>query len=159
MRRDIFIDNNVASKFSNPVDIEYKELIKWLMDNHEIKDEAEDDRAYLVVSNQLIAEYYRSCRGSFSSSSIPMIIYRLTIEGRLESYSNKEINQFKTDFFTKTVERKFRSNNEDRNHIPIVLMSDRKFVLTYDDNFTFDLEHFPGFSVVVSKRPELLPYK
>lgn len=30
MKKDIFIDNNIASKFSNPLDPEYKKLIKWL---------------------------------------------------------------------------------------------------------------------------------
>lgn len=89
MKHDIFIDNNIASKFANPADPEYKELIRWLMDNHEITEGQDDDRAY----------------------------------------------------------------------IPAVLLSDRKYALTYDENFTYDLENFPGFTVIVKSRPEELPYK
>ncbi len=73
MIRDIFIDNNIASKFSNPADPEYKELIRWLMDNHDIAEGEEDDRAYLVVSHKLLSEYYRSCRDASGKTSIPMI--------------------------------------------------------------------------------------
>jgi hypothetical protein len=159
MKRDIFIDNNIASKFSNPADPEYKELIQWLVDNHEVKEGQEDDRAYLVVSKKLLKEYCSSCRNAAGKNSIPMIISQLTKEGRLEHFSNEEIKEFKSRYYTKTIEKKFRSNKEDRDHIPAVLMSDRKFALTYDENFTYDLEHFSGFSVIVKKRPEEIPYK
>ena len=159
MKHDIFIDNNIACKFSNPADSEYKELIRWLMDNHKIADGKEDDRAYLVVSHKILAEYYRSCRNDAGKTSIPMIISQLTKDGRLELFSNEEINGFKSQYFTKAIEKKLRSNNEDREHIPPVLMSDRKYALTYDDNFTYDLEHFPGFTVIVQKRPENIPYR
>ena len=159
MKHDIFIDNNIASKFSNPADPEYKELIRWLMDNHEVVGDEEDDRAFLVVSQKLLAEYSRSCRDAMGKTSIPMIISQLTRNGRLESFTNDTIKEFKSQYFTKTVEKKFRSNIEDRNHIPPVLMSDRKYALTYDENLTYDLEHFPGFTVIVRKRPEDIPYK
>ena len=73
--------------------------------------------------------------------------------------TNQEINDFKTTHFTKTVKRQLRSNNEDRDYIPLVLLSDRKFALTLDDNFKFDLENFRGFRCRVEKKPEDLPYK
>ena len=159
MKHDIFIDNNIASKFANPADPEYKELIRWLMDNHKLSEGQDDDRAYLVVSQKLIAEYIRSCRDASGSTSIPMIINKLTQEGRLVRISNQQIKDFKIQFVTKAVEKKLRSNNEDRDHIPVVLLSDRKYALTYDENFTYDLENFPGFTVIVKSRPEELPYK
>ena len=31
MKKDIFIDNNIASKFSNPQDKEYIKLTQWLL--------------------------------------------------------------------------------------------------------------------------------
>lgn len=158
MKHDIFIDNNIASKFANPADPEYKALIRWLMENHVIEEGKEDDRAYLMVSKKLISEYSRSCRNALSVTSIPMIIDKLTKEGRLVCVTNPEINDFKTKYFTKTVEKKLRSNEEDRNHIPIVMLSDRRYVLTYDEDFTYDLEHFPGFTVKVKSRPEDLEY-
>ena len=159
MKHDIFIDNNIASKFANPADPEYKELIRWLMDNHKLSEGQDDDRAYLVVSKKLMAEYSRSCRDAAGNTSIPMIISQLTRDGRLELISNQQIKDFKNQFFTKAVEKKLRSNNEDRDHIPAVLLSDRKYALTYDENFTYDLENFPGFTVIVKRRPEELPYK
>ena len=91
MKHDIFIDNNIASKFANPADPEYKELIRWLMDNHKLSEGQDDDRAYLVVSQKLIAEYIRSCRDASGSTSIPMIINKLTQEGRLVRISNQQI--------------------------------------------------------------------
>ena len=159
MMRDIFIDNNIASKFSNPADPEYKELIRWLMDNHDIAEGEEDDRAYLVVSQKLLVEYARSCRDAAGKTSIPMIISQLTRDGRLERITNQQIKEFKNKYFTKSVERNLRANNEDRDHIPAVLLSERKYALTYDENLTHDLENFPGFTVLVSKRPEDIPYK
>ena len=159
MKHDIFIDNNIASKFANPADPEYKALIQWLMNNHDISEGAADDRAYLVVSQKLLAEYSRSCRDAAGITSIPMIVNKLTQEGRLVKITNQQIKDFKNKKKKKKVEKKLQSNNEDREHIPTVLLSDRKFALTYDDNFKYDLEHFPGFTVIVGKRPEDLPYK
>jgi len=31
MKKDIFIDNNIAKNFTNPLDGEYKKLVQWLM--------------------------------------------------------------------------------------------------------------------------------
>lgn len=159
MKHDIFIDNNIASKFSNPADQEYKNLIRWLMDNHNLAQGQDDDRAYLVVSRKLIAEYGRSCQTASGATSIHVIINKLTQEGRLVFISNQNIKNFKNLYFTKVIERKFRSNQEDRDHIPVVLLSERKYALSYDKNFTYDLEHFPGFKVIVRSRPEDLQYE
>ena len=159
MKRDIFIDNNIASRFSNPADPEYRRLTEWLMNNHDIEEGNEDDRAFLVVSKKLLAEYFRSCRNDFGKTSIPMIVDKLTKEGRLVNITNQMIKDFKDTHFTNAVVRKLRSNNEDRDHIPVVLLSERKFALTYDTNFTYDLEHFPGFTVIVKNRPEDIDYR
>lgn len=53
---------------------------------------------------------------------------------------------------------KLRSNNEDRNHIPVVCLSERKYALTRDDKFTEDLKNFPGFKVLVCSKPQDMPY-
>ena len=39
----------------DPADPEYKKLIAWLIDNHSIAEGEEDDRAFLVVSQKLVA--------------------------------------------------------------------------------------------------------
>lgn len=158
MKKDIFIDNNVACRFSNPMDKEVIKLIEWLL---EFKTENfnKENNAHLVVSKKLFGEYYRSAGEAKSNTAIPVIINKLTQEGRLVNISNVEIKDFQNQYFTKTVKRKLRSNHEDREHIPVVLLSDRKFALTNDDNLIYDLVNFSGFNAVVSKKPENLPYR
>ena len=61
MKKDIFIDNNVANKFTNPQDTEYKKLTQWLL-NFNVDDiENKNNYAHLVVSKKLLAEYLRVC--------------------------------------------------------------------------------------------------
>ena len=55
--------------------------------------------------------------------------------------------------------KRLLSNNKDRNHIPAVLLSDRKMTLSEDDNFLHDLYEFSGFEPITAKRPENLNYK
>jgi hypothetical protein len=152
-KKDIFIDNNIAKNFGNPQDPEYKKLQKWLMNNN-----VTEPKSYLVVSKKLLAEYYRSVGQSYHENSIPNIINKLTQEGRLITISNEEIKEFKRQHFTNKVKRQFTCNKEDQEHIPVVLLSDRKYVLTLDQNFTDDLLNFPGFSVFVCAKPQDLPY-
>lgn len=159
MKRDIFIDNNIASKFNNPADVNYKELTKWLLDNHNIPSSGEDDRAYLVVSNKLLAEYGRSCSLARGATAITIIVDKLTKDGRLIKINNNQIKDFKAKYFTKTIQKKLQSNTEDREHIPVVLLSNRKYALIRDKKFASDLKNFPGFIVLVSDRPENIPYK
>jgi hypothetical protein len=158
MKKDLFIDTNIAGKFSNPQDKEYTKLTQWLLYFDENDMANKDDYAHLAVSKKLLVEYYRSAISAKSNTSIPVIIDVLTRQGRLNSISNQQIKDFKTQYFTKTIDKKLRSNQEDRDHIPLVLLSDRKYALTMDDNFTFDLLNFKGFNVKVKKRPENLPY-
>jgi hypothetical protein len=148
MKTDIFIDNNIAKNFSNPMDGEYKKLIRWLMVGN----------AYLVVSNKLLAEYGRTASYTTSGANIFIIIDTLTRSGRLIKITNAEIKEFQRQHFTKKVTKNLRSNREDHEHIPVVLLSQRKYALSLDDDFIYDLVHFPGFSVKAVKRPENLPY-
>ena len=159
MKKDIFIDNNIAKNFSNPVDSEYKKLIEWLMKFNSDDIENKDNYAHLVVSNKLLKEYSASNRNAASSTNISVIINSLIAQGRLIKISNENIKDFKARYFTKTIEKRFKCNVEDQEHIPVVLLSNRKYALTYDDSFTNDLLNFPGFVVKVEKRPEHLPYE
>lgn len=159
MKKDLFIDNNIAKNFSNPQDKEYIKLTEWLLKLDSADIENKDNYAHLVVSQKLLVEYYRTSMGAVSDTAIPAIIDKLTREGRLITISKLQINDFKSTHYSKRVERNLRSNNEDREHIPLVLLSDRKFALSYDDNFIYDLENFAGFTVRVEKRPEDLPYE
>jgi len=159
MKRDIFIDTNVANKFANPQDIEYLRLTKWLLKFNSDDVENKEQYAHLVVSRKLLMEYYRSSLGAASSTAIPIIINKLQQQGRLVLISNQQIKEFKQKYYTKATERGFRCNSEDREHIPVVLLSDRKYALSYDENLIHDLETFPGFTVLVKKRPEEIPYE
>jgi hypothetical protein len=156
MKKDIFIDNNIASRFGNPMDEEYKKLVRWLLKNDE---ENKEECGFLAVSHKLIGEYNRSNIHPNSLTAIPILVTKLQREGRLTFIDNQAIKDFKKEFFTNKVEKKLLSNEEDREHIPLVLLSDRKFALTIDDNFTKDLKKFPGFEVTVSSRPEKIPFE
>lgn len=156
MKKDIFIDNNVAKNFSNPMDLEYIKLVQWLMkyDTNNLP-----GNAYLVVSRKLLAEYSRTIGLGVSGTNIIVIIDKLTREGRLIKIKNADIKEFQRKYFSKKVTRNLRCNKEDQDHIPVVLLSNRKYALSLDDDFIYDLLHFPGFKVRAEKRPEKLPYR
>lgn len=158
MKKDLFIDNNIAKNFCNPLDKNYIALISWLLffDSNDYSNIV--NYAHLVVSKKLLIEYSRSVQNAKSDTSIPIIINKLLAEGRLIIKTNQEIKEFKRKFYSKTIVRRFRSNSEDREHIPLVLLAERKYGLSYDINFIYDLVNFPGFNVFVEKRPEKLPY-
>jgi len=155
MKKDIFIDTNIASRFTNPMDTEYIKLINWLL-NYE---KNSDNNAYLVVSKKLLAEYNRSTMSAHTDTCIGVIINTLLCQGRLTIITNDQIKEFHRIYFTKKIEKQLRSNNEDRQHIPVVLLSERKYALAIDDNFVYDLTNFSGFNTRVEKRPERLPYE
>ena len=156
MKKDIFIDNNIASRyFSNPVDEEHAKLVDWLRTFNE--DEETD--AYLVISPFLLREYHESNRNATSTTNIVQIIGDLTKQERLVDFTKKEIEAFQKEHYSKKVMKRLLSNNKDRNHIPAVLLSDRKMALSEDDNFLHDLHEFSGFEPITAKRPEKLDYK
>jgi len=155
MKKDIFIDNNIAKNFSNPMDEAYKKLIRWLK-RHEPNDLL--GNAYLVVSNKLLSEYNRTVSPAAGGTNIWVIIDILTRQGRLVKIVNADIKEFQRTHFTKKVIKNLRTNKEDHDHIPVVLLSDRKYALSLDNDFIYDLVHFPGFRARAEKRPEDLPY-
>ena len=156
MKKDIFIDNNIASQhFSNPIDEEYKKLIEWLQTWN--KDEEND--AYLVVSPFLLREYIESNRNANSRTNITLIIDTLTKQERLQHFNRKQIEDFQQKYYSKKVLKNLLSNAKDRNHIPAVLLSDRKMALSEDNNFLSDLKEFSDFETITAKRPENLNYK
>ncbi len=132
---DIFIDNNIAKNFASPVDKEYKKLINWLI--------SKDENAYLVLSQKIQNEYLESSSQSKSRSNIAAIVNMLRKQGRTNEFSNSEIKQFQQKYFTKIIIKKHNlySSNRDSNHIPIILMSERKKALTIDKGLTEVSEH------------------
>jgi hypothetical protein len=157
MIKDIFIDNNIAKNFSNPMDPEYKRLVQWLQQYKPVKS-ADHTNAYLVLSQKLLVEYISSSGSSYTTTSIPVLIDKLTREGRIVKITNKYIKDFQVKHFTPKILKVLTCNNKDRDHIPAVLLSNRKYALTIDDNFGNDLLKFSGFKPTIAKRPEKIPY-
>jgi hypothetical protein len=145
MPKDVFVDNNVAKNFCNPVDQNYKDFITWLR-----------DEGYLVVTNKILSEYVGSTGGSSSATNIVVIIDRLTRDGRLIRFSSQQLEGFN---FKAGIKRALRSNRKDHPHIKAVLLSDRKLALSLDNNFRHDLNNFPGHLAVARERPEELNYR
>jgi hypothetical protein len=152
--KDIFIDNNIAKDFATPINPNYKELIKWLINCNN-----NDNDAYLVLSKKLMNEYVASSQRCIKSTAITTIISQLTREGRINSFSNKDIKDFISSFYKAKVVKKLLSNQKDRLHIPIVLLSERQIALTIDANFSTDLINFPKSNVTVSDCPSKINYK
>lgn len=148
--KDIFIDNNIAKNFSNPLDPEYQELVKWLMYCKE---------SFLVTCKKLIMEYGRTNAASKSYTSIWAILDKITREGRRNHIPNEDIKEFKRHHYKTKIVNNMTCSIQDREFIPAVLLSNRKYALVRDDNFKCDLENFPGFNVLVEKRPQDIPYK
>lgn len=156
MKKDIFIDNNIASQyFSNPIDEEYKNLIEWLLTHTEI----EGNNAHLVVSPYLLREYHESNRNANSRTNIIKIVEELTKQERLILFPKKQIEGFQQKHYSNKILKRLLSNAKDRNHIPAVLLSDRKMALSEDNNFLSDLREFSDFKTITAKRPENLNYK
>jgi hypothetical protein len=144
MPADIFVDNNIAMNFCNPVEDEYKRFIQWLV-----------TRGYLVVSQKLLSEYVSSTGASPATTNICAIVDRLTRDGRLIKIKNSELRSFK---FSKSIERSLRSNKKDWNHLKTILLSHRKYAITMDNDFTFDVNHFPKHNARAAHCPSLVPY-
>jgi hypothetical protein len=158
MKKDIFIDNNIASRFKNPADPEYIKLRDWLVLYREIEEGEEDTNAHLVVSNKLLNEYSRSNQNIKDGQNIIAIIGLLQKKGRLIFVKNQAIKDFQQEHFTKKTLRQLSCNQEDREHIPVVLLSNRKYALSIDDAFVNDILKFPKFQALACKRPEEMPY-
>lgn len=153
--KDIFIDNSIAKNFANPLDPEYKKLVSWLL-NYSYSDPL--GNAFLVVCNKLLMEYGRTSSNSKSRTNILAIVDKLLREGRLNKIQNSEIKDFKQKHFKPKVVRCLTCNNADRDFIPVVLLSHRKYALVADYAFRNDLIKFPGFVVCAERRPEDIPY-
>ncbi len=159
MKNDIFIDTNVAKNFGNPLDDDYKNLITWLL-KHNPKDKTKD--AHLVISQKLFAEYVGSSIGAASQTNIAALVAQLTQQGRLKKISKEEIAAFKSKHFSTAVQKRLVQLRlkKDEEHLPVVLLSYRKFALVIDSAFRTALEEFPGFTgkIRVESRPKDLPY-
>lgn len=153
--KDLFIDNNRAMLFAKPPNDHYRKLIDWLKKND---DNDSNNNAYLVVSNDLIREYGRTGSSCSSKTCIWVLIDILTREKRLNKITKDQVDDFKSKNYTKTIQKCLICNFEDRELIPVVLLSERRYALIYDIKFTRDLKLFTQFIVKIEKEPQDLQY-
>lgn len=142
MRKDIFIDTNIACGFAKPSSDSVM-FLNWLSEN-----------GYLMVSSKLLTEYKKTCNIQLFTT----VINKLQINNRLVDVSNNQIKEFIKNNITKKVRNRLQSNHEDWNHIPLVLLSNRKIAITNDVRFSHDLKIIPGYAPVVSPSIEEIDY-
>lgn len=140
--KDIFLDTNLSKKLINPVESEYLEFLNWLY-----------KEGVLVMSNKLQAEYGRG------NQNLVVIIHRLTISGRLNFITNKELQEY---VFPKKTENKLLSNYADRVHIKSILLSKRKMAIVGDTNLMRDINKYQridGIKPIAVDNPNKIDYK
>jgi hypothetical protein len=159
MKKDIFIDTNIAKNFTNPLDDEYKKLVQWLATyDKRIATKDENNAAFLVISHKLLVEYIGSSQHTASATNIAVLVDKLTRENRLNRFEKAEITAFQQAYFTKPFLKKYQKIKKDLDHIPIILLSDRQFALTNDTGLTAALQNISGFAPTIADRPEKLDY-
>jgi hypothetical protein len=73
---------------------------------------------------------------------------------------NVQINDFKKNNYKKRLFGSLRCNSNDKLfHLPAVLLSNRKFALSLDNNFTYGINNFPRFRALAEYDPSLIPYR
>ncbi|GAB4041496.1 hypothetical protein [Spirosoma jeollabukense] len=145
--KDLFVDNNIAKNFKNPIDPEYKKLIEWLYET-----------GSLVITQKLFKEYHDSNRGNYGQS-ILSIISRLTKDERLVNITNAQLDELK---FSKTTEKKCLRLKKDYWHLKAILLSNRKIAVIIDKAFRDAVNNHPKFEGVQSSavaRPEEIDYQ
>lgn len=146
MKKDIFIDNNIAKNFKNPADPEYQKLMGWLF-----------KEGHLVITQKLLLEYHASNQGNFGQS-IFTIIDQLTRDGRLVAISNEEMKAVK---FPKRLDEKCLKLNKDYWHLKAILLSNRKIAIIIDKAFRDAVNSHPKFDGIQASavaRPEEIDY-
>ena len=133
MKKDLFVDNNVAKNFTNPADPEYQKLMAWLF-----------REGHLVITPKLMAEYHASNQGNFGQSIIT-IVNQLTISGRLVKISTEEMKAVK---FPKRLDKECLKLNKDYWHLKAILLSNRKIAIIIDKAFRDAVNSHPKYGGV-----------
>ena len=158
MKKDIFIDTDFAvKKLTNPMSPSCLSFYQWLI----TKNSNPTHDAFLVLSLKLIREYSDSC-GIYPSlrTGMSVIFDIVTKENRINRVENSQIKDFKKNHYkSKRLTGRLRCNKNDACfHLPTVMLSDRKYALSLDNNFSHDLNNFPGYTAIAENDPSLIPY-
>lgn len=133
--KDIVIDATAIRLFGVAKDIEFIKFFSWLQND-----------GVLTVSSYLIKDY-----NGFRSHYIAALLSHLINSGRFNKIPTKTIKSFKDHHY------RYRCN--DRFHVRLVMLSDRRLALSNDDNFIYDVNNFPGMRSTAARRPSQLPYQ
>lgn len=142
--KDILVDNTVAKNFCNPLDPDYKTFIRWVL-----------EEGVLVVTQRLLIEYKATAGSSPANTSMPSLVDYLTRKGRLMHFGRAQLTAFR---FPSRVTKRLRSNWKDHDNVKAVMLSVRKYALSHDAAFRYDVNNYPGFNARAEIRPQDLPY-
>jgi len=163
MKKDIFIDADVANKFASTKDEHLLELINWLLESK--------NQSFLMMSDYLRNDCFKGNNHCSKEFSICTIYFQLQKDDRLNVKTKKEIKLFQQKFFNKKVWDKLKcttnkkgDKSNDPEHIALILLSDRRIALTEDENLLNGILDFPmkgigGIKATVAKKPQELNYK
>jgi hypothetical protein len=163
MKKDIFIDANIASKFANTTDEKLLELINWLIEKK--------NESYLMMSDYLRIDMFKGNAHCPKEFSICNVIYKLQRDERLNFKDKNQIKEFQTKNFSGKIWKKLscKTNKKgdpsnDPHHIALIFLSDRRFAITEDNNLLNDLLTFPmkgiqGKNITAVKKPQDVNYK
>jgi len=140
--KDLFVDTTCAHQFCNPINEDYKILLKWL-----------SEEGTLIYNNQLLIEIGRGNQTLFA------LINLLIQSGRAKKITSSELKNFE---FSKSQHKKFMCNKEDRIHLKTIILSDRKIAIVGDNNLRRDVNILPkyqGIKPVAVELPSEIDYK
>ena len=141
---DLFVDADRSKHFCRPIDSAYNKLIEWLRSD-----------GYLVVCPSLIKEYHKAEQATTAPTALLMLVGHLQRHGRLKQFGKTALGAFR---IKKHIATRLRSNLEDRDHLKIVLLSDRKLGISGDVKFRHDVNNYPGHRAIVRRHPSQVPY-
>lgn len=143
--KDIVLDSMIALNLCTPIQPHYRELAEWLRDEGIIR-----------YCNYLYGEYSRCCATSPSTTSVIYLIELQNRKGIAGKISNEQLKAFR---FTPKQLRSMKSHTKDHPILKTVLLSERKILVSKEQNLIDDLESFPGADCVCCTEIDQIDYK
>lgn len=142
MKKDIFIDAQIANTFPKPPNKHIEELIKWLI---KYDDNNLQNNAYLIINPKLLLEYTGGNQGCSSPKSILSIMTVLKSKDRLINISTKDIKKIYSKH-RKQIDKIKITKIDKEFHIPTLLSEqcERKIALIGDKPFLNAILNFKG---------------
>ena len=142
--KDIVLDSMIALNLCTPIKPGYNELAVWLRDEGIIR-----------YCNYLYGEYSRCCATSPSTTSIIYLIEIQNRKGIAGKISNEQLKAYK---FKPKQLRSMKSHLKDHPILKTVLLSERKILVSKEQNLIDDLEGFPGANCVCGTEIDQINY-